>query len=134
MNIQNFEYPKKTQKKEKGCCAAVHSACDQHPFSGILVQWFVPPVLNFFDSLQDDRSYFPPAFLVCRWYPELFSSLIWDVLVLLYIDSAAVHLRKSTDICRWSCFILIYYLSNLPLNELASQYRWFSNCFEKKDS
>ena len=98
--LKNFEYPKKTQKKEKGCCAAVHSTCDQHPFSGILVQWFVPPVLNFFDSLQDDRSYFPPAFLVCRWYPELFSSLIWDVLVLLYIDSAAVHLRKSTDICR----------------------------------
>lgn len=46
------------------------------------------------------QLYFSPAFLVCRWYPELFSSLIWDVLVLLYIDSAAVHLRKSTDICR----------------------------------
>ena len=61
--------------RKKGCCPAYH-ACDQHPFSGILVQRFVPPYSIIFDSLQTVQLYFPPAFLVCRWYPELFSSLL----------------------------------------------------------
>ena len=34
---------KKKEIQEKGCWTASLRLCVQHPFSGILVQWFVPP-------------------------------------------------------------------------------------------
>ena len=60
------------------------SARDQHPFSGILVQWFVPPYSIIFQMFCTSLIYFPPAFLVCRWYPERSFISIWDVLLHLW--------------------------------------------------
>jgi hypothetical protein len=63
----------------------------------------------FFDFLHNDRYDFPPAFLVCRWYPELSSSPHTGCTGSLRIDKIC---SSSSQINRYLQMILCH-LNNI---------------------
>ena len=93
---------------EKGCCPA-YLACDQHPFSGILVQWCIPPYSVIFESLDTVSVEFLSCISRLQKVPGTNFITQWDVLVHLLLTYYSVTLLKTILSCR---FIYLLHLPN----------------------